>query len=108
MITHFRAYLRALRGALIIVKNHFPRIPGWARLETPYCLRALGVSLPCTEHDVKSAYRQLAEVMHPDRGGDKDKFLTLQRHFEQALEFVRAHEKELSDDTGYRPDLAEH
>lgn len=96
MVADFRAYLRALRGALIKVTNHFPRIPGWARLETPRCLRALDLQLPCTLEEVKRAYRRKAELMHPDRGGDKDKFLALQRHFEQACAFLQEHHHELA------------
>ena len=96
MVVDIRAYLRALRGALIKVTNHFPRIPGWARLETPPCLRALGLKLPCTQDDVKRAYRRKAEVMHPDRGGEKTKFLALQRHFEQAISFLEDHHQELT------------
>ena len=96
MVIDIRAYLRALRGAMIKVTNHFSRIPAWARLETPACLSALGLRLPCNEEDVKRAYRRKAELLHPDRGGDKAKFLILQRQSEQALEFLREHHSELT------------
>lgn len=89
MILDIRAYYRALRGVLIIVINHLPDLPGWARQETPACLRALELKLPCKEADVKEAYRRLAEELHPDRGGDRKQFLRLQNHFEQALKFVQ-------------------
>ncbi len=76
------------------VAFHFPALPAWARHETPGCLKALGLSLPCTERQVKNAYLQLAEQLHPDRGGDRREFLRLQRQFEQSLQFLRQHEPE--------------
>jgi hypothetical protein len=92
MVIDFRAYLRALRGALIKVAYYFPELPLWARYETPGCLRALGLSVPCTEADVKRAYHRLAEKLHPDRGGDTRRFLLLQEQSEEALQYVREHE----------------
>ena len=94
MVADVRAYWRALRGVLVRVANHFPELPSWARYETPGCLKSLGLTLPCTESDVKEAYRQLAQQLHPDRGGDRQKFLHLQRQLEEALTFLRAHETE--------------
>jgi hypothetical protein len=94
MVIDIRAYLRALRGMLVRVVYHFPSVPTWARHETPGCLRTLGLSLPCTREDVKRAYRSRAEKLHPDRGGDRRKFLTLQRDFEAALQFLTDHEPE--------------
>ncbi len=89
MVCDIRAYLRALRGSLIVVRNHISHLPIWARQYTPGCIRSLGLELPCTEADIKKAYRGLAERMHPDRGGDRQKFMMLQRQFEEALQFVR-------------------
>lgn len=89
MVIDVRAYLRALKGALMIVKNHIPGLPGWAKQHTPGSLRSLGLEMPCTEDEVKRAYRRLAETMHPDRGGDRRKFLLLQGQFEEAIGFVR-------------------
>ncbi len=89
MVADIRAYLRALRGALVLVADYFPEMPDWVRRETPGCLRALGLQLPCHEDDVKRAYRQLAEELHPDRGGDRKRFLLLQRQFEESIRFVR-------------------
>lgn len=89
MVADVRAYLRALRGALVIVKYHFTSIPNWARRETPGCIRALGLRLPCTETDLKIAYHRLAEQLHPDRGGDRRKFAHLKTQFEESLKFVR-------------------
>ena len=89
MFVDIRAYMRALKGVLVVVKNHIPGLPEWAKQYSPGSLHSLGLEMPCTEADVKRAYRTLAEKMHPDRGGDRQKFLVLQRQFEEALEFVR-------------------
>ena len=95
-VIDIRAYLRALKGALIVVKNHIRGIPDWAKEYTPGSLRTLGLEMPCTEAEVKRAYRKLAEKTHPDRGGDRDAFLLLQREFEEALQFVRESEVKAS------------
>jgi len=50
---------------------------------------ALDLRPPCSEEEVLAAYRQRAKSLHPDRGGDLEKFLRLQQHFEQALHLVR-------------------
>ncbi len=89
MILDIRTYLRALRGALGRITHVFPGLPMWARYQTPGCLRSLGLELPCSEEDVKTAYRNLAETHHPDRGGDRRIFLRLQRQFEKSLEFLQ-------------------
>ena len=88
MVADIRAYLRSLRGALTVVSQRLAHLPAWARSETPSCLRSLGLQLPCSVEDVKRAYRKHAEAMHPDRGGDRQRFLALQRHFEEAMRFV--------------------
>lgn len=88
-----RKYLRALRRALAVVTYHFPGIPNWARHQTPACLVALGLQLPCTADDVRQKYRRLAETLHPDRGGDRRRFSQLHRDFESALRFL----EEISD-----------
>ncbi len=84
-----RTYYRALKGVLVRVTVHFPTVPAWARHETPGCMRALGLRLPCTESELKKAYRALAEKHHPDRGGDPQQFHRLHEQFEAALEFLR-------------------
>lgn len=89
MVLDVRAYLRSLRRALVRVAIYLPDIPAWAVRETPSDLRALGLRAPCTEEDIKRAYRRLAEKLHPDRGGDTRRFLLLQEHFEKSIDYVR-------------------
>ena len=93
-VLDIRAYLRALKGVLMrIAEPATQAYPAWATDETPPCLRALGLSLPCTEEDVKQAYRRLAKEMHPDRGGDVQRFLLLKDHHDQARYFLRQRAK---------------
>lgn len=89
MVQDFRSYLRSLRRALVRVRSYFPSAPDWARYETPGCLLALGLQLPCSEDELKQAYRRRVKALHPDRGGDQRRFLMLQSHFEQALRVLR-------------------
>jgi hypothetical protein len=90
MVVDFRRYLRSLRRALMVVKQYVPELPYWAVLaRRPACLQALNLTLPCTEAEVLAAYREQAKTMHPDRGGDLQKFLLLQKHFEQAMRIAR-------------------
>lgn len=88
MVLDFRAYLRSLRRALVVVRQAMPGIPAWARQDTPACLIALGLSLPSSREQVLAAYRQRVKLLHPDHGGDRAKFLRLQRNFELAMQFV--------------------
>lgn len=89
MVLDFRRYLRSLRRAMVLVANYVPATPYWALRARPTCLKVLGLELPCTEEDVMVAYRERAKEQHPDRGGDLDQFLRLQKYFEQALKLVR-------------------
>jgi len=95
-VLDIRAYLRALRGVLVRLTH--PRnpheLPAWVQDDdTPSCLRAMGLSLPCTNDDLKEAYRRLAKELHPDRGGDVQRFLMLQTHMEQATHFLQQQAK---------------
>ncbi len=89
MVVDFRRYLRSLRRALVVVSGVMPVLPYWSLLQRPACLRALDLDLPCTEEEVLAAYRERAKSLHPDRGGDLQEFLRLQKYFEQALQLVR-------------------
>lgn len=94
MVIDIRAYLRSLRRAMIVVRNHLTGLPSWALQHTPGCIRSLGLEMPCTEAQVKHAYRRLAEELHPDRGGDQRRFMLLQKQYEEALTFLRELEAE--------------
>lgn len=96
MYLDYRRYLRSLRRALVLVAQVVPGTPYWALRSRPNCLKVLGLELPCTEEEVMTAYREKAKEMHPDRGGELDDFLRLQRYFEQALQLVRK-ESELAE-----------
>jgi hypothetical protein len=89
MLIDFRRYLRSLRRTLVVVANYLPHIPAWARQETPRCLMALGLRMPCTESDVLRTYRKKVKRLHPDRGGDQRRFLLLQADFEEAIAYLR-------------------
>ena len=97
MFLDFRRYLRSFRRALVLVAQAVPVTPYWALRSRPVCLKTMGLELPCTEQDVMAAYRELAKELHPDRGGDLDQFLQLQRHFDQALNLVRAKSPAVDD-----------
>ncbi len=92
MAIDYRAYLRRLRGALVTMVHYFPHLPAWARVDTPPCLRAMGLNIHSTETEVQKAYRRFVEKLHPDRGGDRRQFLILQHHYEEALHLVREHQ----------------
>ena len=88
MVLDYRAYLRSLRRALVVITHYRLDLPGWVLHDTPPCIRGLGLKLPCTTEEVLSAYREKVKVLHPDRGGDRRKFLRLQEQFEQAMLLV--------------------
>lgn len=92
MVLDVRAYLRSLRRGLSVLSHGlaFGEIPEWARCETPRAIAALGLRMPCSEADLKRAYRRRVKRLHPDRGGDQRMFLLLQANFEEALALVRA------------------
>ncbi|NOY29254.1 MAG: hypothetical protein GXP28_03475 [Planctomycetes bacterium] len=89
MFLDFRRYLRSLRMAMVLVARGVSRTPRWAMQDRPPCLVALDLHSSCTEEEVMAAYRERVKSLHPDRGGDLNKFLRLQQHFEQALHLVR-------------------
>ena len=55
----------------------------------PECLMILGLRPPLTLEDVKQAYLAKAMKAHPDRGGDPQEFIRLQKAFDDATEFVK-------------------
>jgi hypothetical protein len=88
MVRDFRAYLRSLRRGLVCVGRYVWYTPDWVDRETPRPIAALGLRLPCTEEDLKRAYRKRVKRLHPDHGGDQRRFMALQSHFEEALAII--------------------
>jgi hypothetical protein len=88
MALDIRAYLRSLRRALVVITGYRVELPEWVRKDTPRCILALGLTMPCTSAEVLAAYRRKVKTMHPDVGGDRREFLRLQGHFEQAMAFI--------------------
>jgi hypothetical protein len=88
MVLDFRAYLRSLRRAIMVVTGYRAELPEWVRKNTPRCILALGLKMPCSEEEILAAYRRKVKLLHPDRGGSRGEFLRLQAHFEQAMEFI--------------------
>ncbi len=89
MVADYRAYLRSFHRALVRVLPRNSGLPDWALQETPRCIEVFGLRMPCDEEALKAAYREKIKHLHPDRGGDQQRFLVLQRYFEEALELVR-------------------
>jgi hypothetical protein len=89
MVADIRAYLRSLRGALVIAGSYLTGRPQWARSYTPEAISAFGLTMPCNEADLLKAYRARVKQLHPDRGGDRRQFLRLQTQFEAAIEFLQ-------------------
>ena len=100
MVLDYRAYLRSLRRALVKVINYLPHVPEWAKVETPRCIAAFGLRMPCTEQDLMRAYRTKVKKMHPDRGGDKRRFLVLQQNFEEAVEYLAESNRKVGSSGG--------
>lgn len=55
----------------------------------PQCLTVLGLRPPLTLEDVKQAYMAKAMQAHPDRGGDPQVFIQLQKAFDEATDYVK-------------------
>lgn len=90
LVMDFRRYLRSLRRAMVFVADSVQAtVPAWAAREKPGCLTVFDLRLPCTEEDVMAAYREKVKDLHPDRGGNLQDFLRLQKQLEQALHLVR-------------------
>ncbi|HEY4234290.1 MAG TPA: J domain-containing protein [Lacipirellulaceae bacterium] len=88
MVLDIRAYLRSLRRAIMVITGYQTDLPEWVRKNTPRCILALGLTMPCTAEEILAAYRRKVKLLHPDRGGDRREFLRLQAQFEEAMAFV--------------------
>jgi hypothetical protein len=88
LVLDVRAWLRSLRRALIVVKDHLPHFPRWSRHQAPRCLTAMGLKLPCNQDQLLRAYRREVKKLHPDRGGDRKRFMRLQADFEESMAFL--------------------
>jgi len=95
-VVDVRAHYRRLKGALVAISHYTARMPAWvakeywARAQTPPCIAAFGLELPCTEAELLEAYRSKVKQMHPDLGGDPAEFLALQQHFEHACSLIES------------------
>ena len=95
MALDVRRYLRSLRRALVVVAEAAIRhgTPEWAKRDRPPCLQTFNLHEHSTEEQLLTTYRSLVKELHPDRGGDLQQFLRLQKHFEQAQHLIRANER---------------
>jgi hypothetical protein len=75
----------------IYFSNEYTKAPVPAQIK---CIQMLNLSWPCTEAEVKGAYRKLVKSAHPDGGGSQELFLVLQEAYEQALQLCRRHSGE--------------
>jgi DnaJ-class molecular chaperone with C-terminal Zn finger domain len=56
--------------------------------EVPDCFRVLGYDrLPASAEEVSRRYKSLAKSAHPDTGGSKEQFVTLNAAYEQAVKY---------------------
>jgi len=83
-----RNYLRSLRRQLVRLAGG-TNLPAWAAPTVPRCFESFGLRPTCTEEELKAAYRERVKQMHPDRGGERARFLKLQQHFEESLAILR-------------------
>lgn len=91
-VIDYRAYLRRIHGALVVIRRYRLDAPLWALRDRPVCLQELGLAPGCTRDEVMSAYRQRVKKVHPDHGGDRRRFDQLQKNFREAIQLVEASE----------------
>ena len=48
----------------------------------------LGISSDSNIDDVKKAYKKKALILHPDKGGTEEKFLSLSTHYQECLKYL--------------------
>jgi DnaJ-class molecular chaperone len=54
------------------------------------CFETMGLAPTATPDEVKQAWRQLAGVHHPDKGGDAAEFSRLRKAYQEALAHASA------------------
>jgi hypothetical protein len=60
-----------------------------AAIELPSFLKFLGfVDIPKSEDEIKAKYKEMAMIMHPDKGGDREDFMKLQQAYEKSLTYI--------------------
>jgi hypothetical protein len=85
----FKAYDAARRTSPAFATTATPN-PTDATIAAPPCLRVLGLTLPCTGHDVKQAFRAKAKVTHPDIGGSNEAFQAIYMAYQEALALFKS------------------
>lgn len=59
------------------------------KLELPSCFQVLGFDeIPENKDQLKARYRQLARVVHPDSGGNVEKFIRVRRAYEESIKYI--------------------
>lgn len=62
--------------------------------------KILQIEKNATDDDIKIAYRSLAKIHHPDKGGDKEKFQQIQTAYETLSHPQKRHEYDMSNSSG--------
>lgn len=65
------------------------------------CFTELGLAGASSKEEVVAAWRKLAMVHHPDRGGDHDTFVRLKRAYEESLKLADCSETLVRVNTKY-------
>lgn len=55
----------------------------------PECFKYFGFNSIPSEDELKSTYRKMAKNMHPDKGGDPDEFVRMNRIYDEAVSIIR-------------------
>ena len=86
----FRVY-RATRHAnpdIFGAPSSSSQVDPEAPSSAPVCMQRLGLTWPCTRHEVQQAFRQQAKIVHPDKGGTSESFHRLYNAYQEALTCV--------------------
>lgn len=70
----------------------FRALHGLVRRESsPPFFSLLQVQWPCSEEEIKAAWRRLALEHHPDRGGSQSEFIRIKTAYEAAIQYAASH-----------------